>query len=47
MSHFLQLFAEKLSKTPKHGSALEQLQVLPKSMIFRGFEHFLQLFAEK
>ena len=37
MSHFLQLFAEKLTKTPKHGSFLEELQVLAKSMIFRAF----------
>ena len=37
MSHFLQLFAEKLTKTPKHGSFVEELQVLAKSMIFRAF----------
>ena len=50
MSHFLQLFAEKLTKTPKHGSFLEELQVLAKSMIFRAFsrnEPFFQLFSEK
>ena len=34
MRHFLQLFAEKLTKTPKHDSLLEKLQVLAKSMIF-------------
>ena len=37
MSHFLQLFAEKLTKTPKHGSFLEKLQVLAKWTIFRSF----------
>ena len=37
MSHFLQLFAEKLTKMPKHGSFIEELQVLAKSMIFRAF----------
>ena len=47
MSHFLQLFAEKLTKTPKHGSLLEKLLVLAKSMIFRAFSRNDSLFAEK
>ena len=46
MRHFLQLFAEKLTKTPKQDSLLEKLQVLAKSTIFREMRHFLQLFAE-
>ena len=36
MSHYLLVFAEKLTKMPKHGSLLEKLQVLAKSMIFRA-----------
>ena len=47
MSHFLQLYAEKLTKTPKHGSFLEKLLVLAKSMIFRAFSRNDSLFAEK
>ena len=50
MSHFYHLFAEKLTKTLKHGSLIENLQALGKSMIFRDFDemsHFLQLFAEE
>ena len=50
MSHFYHLFAEKLTKTLKHGSLIEKLQALGKSMIFRDFDemsHFLQLFAEE
>ena len=41
---------DKLIQTQKHGSLLEKLQVLVKSMIFRGFykmRFFLQLLAEK
>ena len=45
MSHFLQLFAEKLSKTRKNGSFLEELQVLAKSMIFRAFSRNEPFFA--
>ena len=49
MSHFFHLFAEKLTKTLKHGSFIEKLQALSKSMIFRAFWRneplFLQLFA--
>ena len=37
MRHFLELFAEKFTKTPKHDSLLEKLQDLAKSMIFRCF----------
>ena len=46
----MQLFAEKLTQTPKHGCFLEELLYLAKSMIFRAFsrnEPLLQLFAEK
>ena len=45
MSYFLQLFAEKLTKTPKDGCFLEKLQVLAKSMIFRAFSRNELLFA--
>ena len=45
MSHFFQLFAEKFTKTPKHGSFFEKLQVLAKSMIFRAFSRNEPLFA--
>ena len=45
--YFLQLFAEKLTKTPKHGSLFEKLLVLAKSMIFRAFSRNDSLFAEK
>ena len=45
MSHFLQLFSEKLTKTPKHGCFLEKLQVLAKWMIFRSFSRNEPLFA--
>ena len=45
MSYFLQLFAEKLTKTPKHGCFLEKLQVLAKWMIFRSFSRNEPLFA--
>ena len=37
MSHFFHLFAEKLTNTLKHGSFIEKLQALGKSMIFRAF----------
>ena len=37
MRHFLQLFAEKFTKTPKRDSLPEKLEVLAKSTIFRGF----------
>ena len=43
--YFLQLFAEKLTKTPKHGSLFEKLLVLAKSMIFRSFSRNEPLFA--
>ena len=46
MRHFLQLFAEKFVKTPKHGSFLEKLQLLAKSMSFRVFSRNEALFAE-
>ena len=36
MRKFLQLFAEKCIETSKHGSFLEKLQVLTKSMSFRA-----------
>ena len=43
MSHFLQLFPEKLTKTPKHGFFLEKLQVLAKWMIFQQkVSHFVK-----
>ena len=45
--YFLQLFAEKLTKTPKHGSLFEKLLVLAKSMIFRSFSRNDSLFAQK
>ena len=45
--YFLQLFAEKLTKTPKHGSLFEKLLVLAKSMIFRAFSRNDSLFAQK
>ena len=45
MSHFLQVFAQKLSKTPKHDSLLEKLEVLAKSVIFRGFSRNETLFG--
>ena len=44
--YFLQLFAEKLTKTPKHGSLFEKLLVLAKSMIFRAFSRNDSLFAQ-
>ena len=47
MSHFFHLFAEKLTKTLKHGSFIEKLQALSKSMIFRAFWRNEPLFAEK
>ena len=37
MSNFLQVLAEKFTKTPKHASLLEKLLVFAKSMIFHGF----------
>ena len=45
MSHFLQLLAEKLMKTPKSSSLLERLLVLAKSMIFHAFSRNEPLFA--
>ena len=47
MSHFFHLFAEKLTKTRKHGSLLEKLQLLAKSMMFRSLSRNEPLFAEK
>ena len=50
MSHFLQLFGQNLTKTPKHGSLLEKLLNLAKSMIFfllfHQMSHFLIFFPE-
>ena len=43
----MRLFAEKLTKTLKHGSFIEKLQALSKSMIFRAFCRNEPLFAEK
>ena len=45
MSHFLQLLAEKLMKTPKSSSLLEKLLVLAKSIIFHAFSRNDRLFA--
>ena len=50
MSHFLQLFSEKLIETLKGNTLLEEIPVLAKSMVFRGFsrnEPISQLFSEK
>ena len=47
MTPFLQLFPEKMTKTPKHGSFVEELQVLGKSMIFRASGRNEPLFPEK
>ena len=45
MSHFLQLFSKKLTKTPNHDSLLEKLQVLAKSTIPRAFSRNEALFG--
>ena len=45
ISHFLHLFAEKLTKTLKHDSFIEKLQALVISMIFRAFWRNEPLFA--
>ena len=45
MSHFFHLFAEKFTKTLKHGTFIEKLQALSKSMIFRAFWRNEPLFA--
>ena len=45
MRHFLQLLAEKFMKMPRHGSLLEKLKVLAKSMVFRVFSRNEALFA--
>ena len=45
MRHFLHLLAEKFMKMPRHGSLLEMLQVLAKSMVFRAFSGNEELFA--
>ena len=34
---FLQVLAEKMTETPKHGSFVEKLLVSAKSMIFHAF----------
>ena len=47
MSHFLQLFSEKLIKMSERDSFLEKLSVLGKSMIFHEMSHCLQFFSEK
>ena len=44
MSDFLQLFGENLTETREHGSFLEKLQVLAKSLIFRRFSRNEPLF---
>ena len=41
----MQLFPEKMTKTPKQGSFVEELQVLAKSMIFRASGRNEPLFA--
>ena len=46
MRQFLQLFAEKCIQTSKHGSFLEKLQVLTKSMSFRAFSRNGPLFGK-
>ena len=43
MSHFLQLFSEKLIKTSIRDSLLEKLEVLAKSMIFHAFSRNILL----
>ena len=45
MRHFLHLPAEKFMKMPRHGSLLEKLQVLAKSMVFRAFLRNEELFV--
>ena len=45
MRHSLHLLAEKFMKMPRHGSLLEKLQVLAKSMLFRAFSRNEALFA--
>ena len=45
MSHFLQVFSEKLIKASKRDSFLEKLQVLAKSTIFHDFSRNEPLFA--
>ena len=47
MSHFLQLFSEKLIKTSKRDSFLEKLSVLAKSMIFHEMSSFFATFFGK
>ena len=37
MRHLLQLFDEEFPEMPKRGDLFEKLEVLAKSMIFRGF----------
>ena len=49
MPYFLQLFAENLSKTQKHGSLHEKLLVWPNRqvlIVLHKMPYFLQLFAE-
>ena len=45
MTKFLHVSAEKLTKRPKHGSLLEKLLVLAKSMIFRALSRNEPIFA--
>ena len=45
MRHFLHLLAEKFMKMPRHGSLLEKLQVLGKSIVFRPLSRNEVLFA--
>ena len=48
MRHFLELFAEKLTKTTERDILLQKMQVLAKSTIFRAFlgngAHFATFF---
>ena len=43
MSNFLQVLAEKFTKTPKQASLLEKLLVCAKLMIFQGFSRHEKL----
>ena len=47
MGNILELFAEKLTKTPKRDSLLKKLQVLAESTIYGSFWRKEALFAEK
>ena len=50
MRHFLKVLSEMFMKMPRHGSVLEKLQVLVKSMHFvvsHELSHFFQPFSER